>query len=262
VNEFFGFTELSFPSYRLYYPIEGVEPCEVPEPSVLAGAVIPDPIGMEKLESALVRVLGMHVSSKFGPNPVVDNVPGPDASSCDLNGDGQVDFQSDAEGSCSDVCSSDPECTEWTAFSARGNYKISGTICSHDGQACQAPADCERGACVPPQAGEERGHCTDAPGVPCDTDPDCAGGCSGAQILINTGSVATFDPRAYKGKPLAAVTGTMRNFSGGSLNWTIETRCPDDLACAGGGCLTEVPIASNTACVRLRTDDDNEQGTN
>ena len=233
VNEFFGFTELSFPSYRLDFPIEGEGECEVPEPAVLTDAIIVDPLEMEKLESALVRIENFHVASKFGPNPVVDNVPGPDASSCDLNGDGQVDFQSEDEGSCADVCSSDPECTEWTAYSARGNFKVS------------------------------RGTCEDMT-TPCAVDGDCASGpCAiSGQMQINTGSVATFDPRAHKGRVLAAVTGTMRNFSGGSLNWTIETRCPDDLACSDDACSTAVPISSKLACVRLRTDDDNEQGTN
>ena len=259
VNEFFGFTELSFPSYRLSFPIEGESECEVPEPTVLSGLVIPDPIGMEKLESGLVRVRGLHVSSKFGPNPVKNNVPDADASSCDLNGDGQVDFASDDEGSCSNVCADDPECTEWTAFSARGNYKVSGNICSRDGAPCAVADDCDRGPCVMP--GPD-GYCTDDAKVSCRSDADCKDSCPLVQIQINTGTVATFDPRAHKGKALTAVTGTMRNFSGGSLNWTIETRCPDDLACDDPACITAEPVSSKAACVRLRTDDDNEQGTN
>lgn len=233
VNEFFGFTELSFPSYRLEYPIEGGAPCEVPEPTVLEDATILDPVEMEKLESALVRLEGFHVATKFGPNPVVNNVPGPDASSCDLNGDGAVDFESPTEGSCSDVCAEDPDCTEWTAYSARGNYKVS------------------------------RGRCADD--TPCGKHEDCGEGgvCAvTAQILINTGTVPTFDPRAHRGEVLSAMSGTMRNFSGGSLNWTVEARCPDDLACSAPGCGTNAPVSSQTACVRLRTEDDNEQGTN
>src|SRR6185295_2180192 len=34
-NDFFGFTELSFPSYKLSFPIAGTDSCEVPEPTVM-----------------------------------------------------------------------------------------------------------------------------------------------------------------------------------------------------------------------------------
>jgi hypothetical protein len=64
------------------------------------------------------------------------------------------------------------------------------------------------------------------------------------------------------GEELVAVTGTLRNFSGGSLNWTIETRCSDDLACASADCVLKAPKTSKEACVRLRTLDDNDAETN
>jgi len=212
ISEFFGFTELSFPSYRLDYPREG-EPCEVPEPPVLDGTLIANPQAMEKLESGLVRIEGYVVAKKFGPKPVVNNLPDADHSNCDLNGDGQVDFESAAEGSCSDACAKDPECTEWTSYSARGNYKV--------------------------------------------FHPSTL-----VQLQIQTGTAAGFDPTSWKGKTLTSVTGTLRNFSGGSLNWTIETRCPDDLVCDGNPACAAAAIPSSKACVRLRTVDDNDQGTN
>lgn len=210
VTDFFGMTELSFPSYRLTFPIEGKDECRVPEPVVLDGPTIADAIAMEKVESALVRVEGFSVSKKFGPKPVVDNVPDAEHSSCDLNGDGSVDFYNGAEATCADVCAADPDCTEWTQYSARGSYKL------HK---------------------------------------------AGAMILVNTGTIPTFDPVAHKGQLLDAVTGTVRNFSGGSLNWTIETRCSDDLACGAEGCVPK-PLSSKVACVRLRSLDDNDEGTN
>ncbi|MDI1432694.1 hypothetical protein [Polyangium sorediatum] len=210
VVEFFGFTELSFPSYVVSFPVEGEDTCEVPEPPVLDDGMIPNADAMEKLESGLVRIEGFRVATKFGPKPVVDNVPDADHSNCDLNGDGQVDFASQAEGACSDACSADPECTEWTSYSARGNYKVF------------------------------KGN---------------------TQIQIQTGTAASFDPTGHKGETLDAVTGTLRNFSGGSLNWTIETRCPDDLVCQSQGCV-KATVPSTKACVRLRTIDDNDQGSN
>jgi hypothetical protein len=211
VNEFFGFTELSFPSFRLFYPHVG-DPCAVPPPTVLTGAIISNPDAMERLESGLVRIEGFRISSKFGSGVVKNNIFGAGQSNCDLNGDGQVDFESEAESACSDVCAKDPDCTEWTGFSARGNYKVASP--------------------------------------------------TGVQIQIQTGTVPAFDPTAHKGEVIHSVTGTLRNFSGGSLNWTIETRCPDDLACDLSSACVPKPLPSDSACVRLRSIDDNDEGTN
>ncbi|MFO0763113.1 MAG: hypothetical protein U0359_42140 [Byssovorax sp.] len=209
INEFFGFTELNFPSYQLSYPVGGKDECEVPEPFVLDQKALADPLVMEKHESGLVRIEGFHVAKHFGPKPAPKNVF-TEGSSCDLNGDGQVDFASQDEGSCATACDADIECSEFTAFSARGNYRISNGKVS---------------------------------------------------IQIQTGTVSTFDPTGNLGTVLDAVTGTLRNFSGGSQNWTIETRCPDDLVCGTAGC-SKMVKDSKTACVRLRTVDDNDQGTN
>ncbi|WP_437275524.1 hypothetical protein WME90_30305 [Sorangium sp. So ce375] len=209
VNEFFGFTELSFPSYEIAPVQEGAE-CLVPEPTVLDGPTIAGASAMEGLESGLVRVEGFHISERFGPKPARGNVFAADQSSCDLNGDGQVDFESPAERSCANACSDDPECSEWTSYSARGNYKIT------DGS---------------------------------------------STIQIQTGAVSAFDPTSHRGEVIDAVTGTLRNFSGGSLNWTIEARCPDDLVCAAPGCAPAAK-SSKEACVRTRSLDDSDAETN
>ncbi|WP_437500483.1 hypothetical protein [Sorangium sp. So ce1099] len=209
VNEFFGFTELSFPSYEIA-PFQEGTACPVPEPRVLDGRTIADATAMERLESGLVRVEAVHISKNFGPKPARDNVFGPDQSNCDLSGDGQIDFENPAEGRCANACSRDPECSEWTGYSARGNYKVT------DGS---------------------------------------------SMIQIQTGTVSDFDPTSHRGRELGAVTGTLRNFSGGSLNWTIEARCPDDLVCDAPGCAPAVK-SSKEACVRMRSLDDNDAETN
>lgn len=212
LNEFFGFTELNFPSYRLDPLLVGHEDdCPVPEPKVLDPATIADDSEMEKYESGLVRVEGYTVPSHFGPGLVVNNKPDVGASNCDLNGDGRVDFTSDAEGGCNTACENEPECSEWTAYVARGNYKVSTT---------------------------------------------------GSRILINTDGAAEFSPTANPGAVLTGLTGTLRNFSGGTLNWTIEVRCTDDVVCDSPGCATEQKDSKH-ACVSLfRTEDDNDEGTN
>lgn len=210
--EFFGFTELNFPSYEVDPVFEG-EACLVPEPTVLTDDLIDNDSELEKLESGLVRIEGYTIPNNFGPELAENNVFAANASNCDLNGDGTVDFLSDAEGSCANVCAADPDCTEWVSFASRGNYKVS------------------KGS---------------------------------RQIQVNTGTAFGFDPTANKGETIAALSGTLRNFSGGSLNWTIETRCIDDLVCdksVDEACTAE-PVPSTEACVTLRTEFDNDAGTN
>jgi hypothetical protein len=220
VSEFFGFTELSFPSYRLIYPHEG-DFCNIPEPVLLDGKIIDNPIAMEKNESGLVRVRDVAISKYFGSGRAF-NYDGHDKtktpfseneSSCDLNADGQVDFDNDSEAKCANACSANADCTEWTGYSARGNFKVHSL-----------------------------------------TDESV--------IQLNLGSVPLFDPVEHKGQVLKSVTGTLRNFSGGSLNWTIETRCPDDLVCDKSSACAAKELPSSQACVRLRSIDDNDEGTN
>lgn len=214
MGEFFGFTEMNFPSYNVSFIKQGQGDCQVPEPVVIDGATLKDPVLMETLESALVRVEGFTVADFFGPTPAVNNHFEAGQSNCDLNGDGQVDFANAKEASCSDACSNNPKCSEWTNYSARGNYVVY----------------------------------------------------SGSTVFqVNTGTVTGFDPLALKGKAIPAVTGTMREFSGGNRNWTIETRCPDDLCLTGQDCAKNFPnnlLSSKVACVRLRTTDDPDEGTN
>lgn len=212
LSEFFGFTELNFPSYRLDPLFVGQEElCEVPEPTVLTPELIKNDAQMEELESSLVRVEGFQVPSHFGPGLIVNNIPAEGASSCDLNGDGKVDFENEAEGGCSNACDADVECSEWTSFVARGNYKI------HK---------------------------------------------DSAVIQVQTDGAQLFNPVNSPSLVLTAVSGSLRNFSGGNLNWTIEARCTDDVVCAGEGC-TEAVKDSKHACVNLtRTIDDNDEGSN
>lgn len=222
--EFFGFTEMNFPSFEAEELFAGEEAdCLVPEPALLAGPgiegtpPIADDQELEKQESGLVRVRGYTIASKFGPELSIGNVfeattdSGRGRSNCDLNGDGRVDFESDAEGSCSNVCDADPDCSEYTQFVTRGTYKISDGV---------------------------------------------------NMIKISTDGAPEFNAEANRGQLIDSVTGSLRNFSGGKLNWTIEVRCPDDLVCGYEGCEADIK-PPNEACVSLHpTEDDNDEGTN
>lgn len=254
-SEFFGFTEISFPSYeigtvsnpggksctmdrdpehddadpedkgcapgdfceRLGFETVGVcQPCLVPEPVELTNDIIISDVEMEKLESGLVTVTQVRISPFFGPN-VPDRLPdgtfgfSSNASNCDVNGDGRIDFFEETEALCANQCSANVECSEWLGFASRGNYKVAkGSV----------------------------------------------------SLQINTGTAQGFDPVKHKGRDLARVTGTLRNFSGGNLNWTVETRCSEDLVCGFDEVCQTMPVPANTACIRPATEDDNDAGTN
>ncbi|MBW2526518.1 MAG: hypothetical protein JRI23_20220 [Deltaproteobacteria bacterium] len=191
-SEFFGFTEISFPSFEVnYLNADGVPfgppECQVPEPTLIDPTVISptDPVEMEKLESGLVRLEGFHIGAKFGPELAVNNSFDTNRSNCDLNQDGVIDYLNELEGKCSDACTEDPECSEWTNYTSWGSYKMSSGI-----------------------------H----------------------MIRVSTATAFGFDPLAHKGEEIRSLTGTLRNFSGGDLNWTVETRCVDDLICDYDDC--------------------------
>ena len=270
-TEFFGFTEINFPSYEIgrvdvdndtrcindagrddgslgcpagqfcervrEFDEFGVcQPCMVPQPAELMAGDVNDDAFMETLESGLVTMEQLRISPNIGPeNPelIGENMYAftPNASNCDLDGDGVVDFFALDEAACANQCSASPECSEWTGFAARGNYKA---------------------------------HLGDA------------------MIQLNTGTAQGFNPLDHKGQTFHYVTGNLRNFSGGSLNWTIETRCSDDLGCGFDeacsdvlGCLADcamndqacvdacnVPRDPSRACITPATESDNDAGTN
>lgn len=242
IVEFFGFTELTFPSFKIAEPwySEAVSgPCRLPEPAPITAQTLssddpPADAYLEQYEGGLVRVQGARVASVFGPErPEVLRQPAPPgdpcafvyavsfrptASDCDLDGDGRVDFTAcSPENTCSQACYNDPNCSEWSSFRRVGNFRVS------------------------------------------------LGASPVQTVLMNTGSVGGFDPTRLRGRLLPWVTGTLANFSGGPLNWTVETRCGDDLVLCDEGEDEAACMARNagapplgTSCVRERTAIDND----
>jgi hypothetical protein len=114
ISEFYGFTEMNFPSWTLHLWDEAVDgPCAVPEPFPLTADVLngKGSVSMEALEAALVRVTDVDL-----PDPDKDLV------NCDFNGDGAVSFRDydtntcDAECACDEKCDADPLCLETTQY--------------------------------------------------------------------------------------------------------------------------------------------------
>jgi hypothetical protein len=255
LSEFFGYTELNFPSYFLHdwrFGDAGDGECLIPDPyDIVADNLVKKDLAkgiMERYEASIVRVAqqlrdadgnprtdangnpltqDLHIASHFGPDHPVNNVPTANASNCDLNNDGKVDFDTpdNPELTCTNACSGtgngsdgDVECSEWMGYATRGNFRV-------------------------------------------------VVGTSRLGMQLNTAAVPGFNPYLHKGMPLIAVTGTLRSFSGGPLNWTLEARCTEDLVyCDPSDELCNAsppgPKRPRDSCILPRTEYDPDEGTN
>lgn len=229
-SEFFGFTQLGYPTWTLEEWDPQQRPCLVPEPQVLGpGDVIGDfngdgvvdvPTTLLPETGSLMRVLTspqdkvvVKISSKFGPGLVPQDpnskawLLSADASNCDLNNDKSIDFSNGSlEAACNTACQLDPDCTEYSNYVAHSTFQIWVSDGNTNGK-IQADA-------------------TESP---------------------------TFDPTAFKGQTIKSFTGILTFFSGGS-QYTIEARCTDDIVTDPNA----EPLPSDKACVTPRTDFDED----
>lgn len=176
-TEFFGFPQIAFPTWTLEPWDPKQRECLVPEPKVLTqerdskSAVVELSLDqaldtrrlqlvsgdlvrvatytIKSKEGAVTRTIDLHVSKHFGPGDVPKKKdregkevfsPTDDASNCDLNRDGLVDFATEPEASCSSACTADPECTEWSNFAARSSFRLTLTDDTGRSRAVQADA--------------------------------------------------------------------------------------------------------------------------
>ncbi len=191
-SDFYGFTELGFPTWSVEYYNPAVRPCLVPDPFLLTIGDLNDATHANyfKYESGLVRLLAdgnagitIHVGKNFGPGkPVGPSFsPTADATNCDLDGSGKIDFADPSEGTCAKNCENDVECTEFSGFLSQGDFSVVMSDGSTSGKA-----------------------------------------------QLNASAATSFDPVEHKGQDIKAFTGTVRYFSGGG-QFTIEARCDDDI---------------------------------
>ncbi len=222
-SDFFGFTEIGFPTWAVEYYDPQVRPCLVPEPTLLGVADVANTKALFRYESAFVRVFSagqfeadgtcstitkgtcLHIPKHFGgAHPASPAwTPTADATNCDFNGNGKVDFSDANESACNSACTADPECTEYSAFKGQSNFFL----------------------------------------VYEDTVNNVSG-----HVQVNGSAAPGFDPVTTKGQPIKSFSGTLRYFSGGS-QFTIEARCSDDIVTD----MKAQPMSSSTACVRERT---------
>lgn len=102
ISEFYGFTEMNFPSWDLALWDEAKDgPCAVPEPFPVDADVLngKGSVSMEGLEAALVRFTDVDL-----PDPEKDLV------NCDKNGDGAVSFRNYDTNECDEECQCDEKC--------------------------------------------------------------------------------------------------------------------------------------------------------
>lgn len=244
---FFGMTQLSSPTWTVEYfrdievdPERGRD-CLVPEPHSLTLDELGSAEALFRNEAALVRVASLRndagewtrvlrIARKFGPGSPSgpDFLPQADATNCDLNRDGRVNFDPGTdEATCDTACKNDGHCSEFSNFLAQSNFRV-----VLEDLATPAPdaalADPERLLAVR----------------------------RAAVVQVNASTSARFDPVLMRGKPLYWFTGTLDYFSGGS-QFTIEARCSDDLVVEPG---TELPWKKT--CVRVRDYADNNESLN
>jgi hypothetical protein len=232
-GDFFGYTELNYPTWSLEEWDPTVRPCLVPPATVFTGGDLANGAGTNgnlplllNLEAALVQVAAsntstevttVHIGSHFGPGFVDQKtlVPTATASDCDYNGDGKIDFTAgNPEDACSTACTADLECSEFSAYLTESQFRLVVTT----------------------------------------TNPVTKATSAGTIEGVASAD-ADFVPTQYAGKPLGGFMGNLLYFSGGS-QFTIQARCADDVVTDP----TKSPLPSSKACVVARNAADQTNG--
>jgi hypothetical protein len=288
--DFFGFTELGFPTWGVEQWNPAARKCLVPDPFVLDTSTLNDTASLYRYIASLVRIqsgdLGgrpnkLRVAPHFGPeHPTAPGYfPEENASNCDFDGDGSVDFYTDPEKTCAANCTSDPNCSEWSSYAGRSDFHLVlrdegekrtcralactaecktgpcvGSVCSQTGKInagrpCTSNDACRSGICNRAKPTDTSDTC--AP-KPCSADSECDAsetcGTAGT-IQANATSFSQFRPFDYRGKTIKSLTGTLRYFSGGA-QFTIEARCPADVVLDPD----KEPVPMDQACVQARSE--------
>jgi hypothetical protein len=228
-SDFYGFTELNYPTWQLEYWDQNARPCLVPEPTGLGVCELVDPNALWRDEATLVRVetagaVNVHVAGHFGPGDVPLTagayVPDKDHSNCDYDHNGKINYADSgsmpSEADCAAACSgtssaapTDPECSEYSQFLSQNDFELVVTDASSEG-----------GRCAP---------------------------LTQARLQVNAAAANLFDPQAVRGQPIRSFAGLLSYFSGGT-QFTAQARCDDDIVTD----LTKDPLTSSQACVHPR----------
>ncbi len=230
-SDFYGYTELNYPTWQIEYWNPKERSCLVPEPVLLGTADLVNNNTLWKNEATLVRVetagtVNVHVASHFGSGdvPKVNGVYTPDAthSNCDFAHTGKINFNDPEEAACAAVCSgscsaapTDFECSEWSQYASQNDFQLIVTDSSNGTK---------------------------------------------ARLQSNAAAAVGFNPLSARGTTVKAFTGLLAYFSGG-CQFTANARCADDIIYCppdGSPCLqnNSAALPSNQACVHERSQSD------
>jgi hypothetical protein len=228
-SDFYGFTELNYPTWQLEYWDQNARPCLVPEPINLGVCDLVNPNTLWQNEATLVRVetvgsVNVHVAQHFGAGdvPIVAGayVPDVDKSNCDYDHNGKINYadagsmpsEADCAAACSGTSSAaplDPECSEYSQFLSQNDFEL-----------VVSDPTSEGGRCPP---------------------------LTQARLQVTAAAANLFDPQAERGTTLRSFAGLLSYFSGGT-QFTAQARCDDDIVTD----LTKDPLTSSRACVHPR----------
>jgi hypothetical protein len=247
-SDFYGFTELNYPTWQLEFWDPKARSCMVPEPTVLGVTDIDNNNRLWQVEATLVRLLtqrgvGFHIGADFGPDPVPDvngtYTPSSNASNCDYDHNGKINYtdtgstpsEQDCAAACNGTTSAAPtdyECSEYSQFSSQNNFEV---IVVDSENPCKTQNDCQN------------------PFL-------CAAGTyvAKSRIQANAAAANTFSPVSERSKTLVSFTGLLSYFSGGT-QFTINARCDDDIV-TGDDPNNNLPKTSDVACVHPRSQAD------
>lgn len=229
--DFYGFTELNYPTWQLEYWDPSVRSCLVPEATILGVGDLTNDTRMWQVEATLGRILSLgpvslQIAADFGPQDAV-NVNGvwtfgPTQSNCDFDHSGKINYDDPNEAGCADACNgssgaapTDYQCSEYSQYASQSNFLV---------------------------------IVTDSSTTPAST----------TRAQVNAAAANLFDPPSNRGQPMKAFTGLISYFSGGT-QFTLNARCDDDVVqvCTpgqAGDCGDQgAPLPSNQACVHART---------
>jgi hypothetical protein len=135
--DFYGYTELNYPTWQLEYWDPSVRPCLVPEAAVLAVADLNNANRLWQLESTLARIetagtVTVQIASHFGSEDVPYTgtgtsavyTPTDNASNCDYDHNGKINFD---DGNDTRAKPTAPRCASEAATSRRRTTSAAST---------------------------------------------------------------------------------------------------------------------------------------